>query len=351
VPRRETILTENPVSGEIRMATTRGSAHYAGLLPVELPDEFVRLADPKNDQSPNRQPPLGRRGLRFLALILTTFCIVVALTLAWWSYGDATRRMIANSYPQFGWWTPRRAATDQKAPDTIALAGSAAPDQQQFDEVLRDLRAMRLTLDRIAAGQELITRSIDEIATSITAGQERMTRSTDQTATSIAVGQEPTTRSTNQTAATIAAGQEEITRNTDQTATSIDQAPSKATSIPAESGTDGASLQPTARLNITPTEAIPPQTSSEKGRQSSAASRNDASCFPSASAVVQNHPGGWPSWTLRAPGHEGTTCWCAASRPRGRDHRPSASGPRREATPEKKTVGATESGAARYEWP
>jgi hypothetical protein len=213
---------------------------------------------------------------------------------------------------------------------------------------------MRLSLDRIAAGQELITRSIDEIAKGIIAGQERMTRSTDQTATSIAIGQEPTTRSTNETAATITAGQEQITRNADQTATSIDQALSKATSIPAESRTDGASLRPTARLNIKPTEAIPPQTSSEKDKQSSAASRHDASCFPSASAVVQNHAGGWPTWTLRAPGHEGTMCWYAAARPRGSDHRPRASAPRSEKTPGAEIVGTTESGLseppARDDW-
>jgi hypothetical protein len=28
--------------------------------------------------------------------------------------------------------------------------------------------------------------------------------------------------------------------------------------------------------------------------------------------VRRNHPGGWPSWTFNAPGHEGTKCWYAA---------------------------------------
>jgi hypothetical protein len=328
------------------MTTTRGSAHYTGLLPVEQSDEAppIRATTIENDQSPNRQPPLGKRALRALAPFVRTFCVVVAATLAWQSYGDAARQIVANSYPEFGWLAPRHAATVQKAPDTIALAGSAAPrpDQRQLDAMLGDLHAMRLSLDQIAAGQELITRSIDEIANRITAGQEGMTRSTDQTA--IGIAQEPTTRSTNETAATIAAGQGQITRNADQTATSVDQAPSKATSIPAESRTDGASLQPTARLNIKPTEAKPTQLSSEKGKELSAASRHDASCFPSASAVIQNHPGGWPTWTLRAPGHEGTMCWYAAARPRVSDHRPRVSDPRSEKTPGKEIVGTTESG-------
>jgi hypothetical protein len=95
------------------------------------------------------------------------------------------------------------------------------------------------------------------------------------------------------------------------------------------------SLPPAVRLDIKPTEseiearppqtlpervtkseieARPPQTLPERGRQSFAASRDDSTCLPSASAVRENHPGAWPSWTLRAPGHEGSRCWYAATR-------------------------------------
>ena len=95
------------------------------------------------------------------------------------------------------------------------------------------------------------------------------------------------------------------------------------------------SLPPAVRLDIKPTEseiearppqtlpergtqseieARPPQTLPERGRQSFAASRDDSTCLPSASAVRKNHPGAWPSWTLRASGHEGTRCWYAATR-------------------------------------
>jgi hypothetical protein len=80
----------------------------------------------------------------------------------------------------------------------------------------------------------------------------------------------------------------------------------------------------------------------ERGKRSSAVSGHDASCFPSASAVLENHPGGWPSWTLKAAGHEGTLCWYAAGRPRGSDHRPMASDHRSETTSKKETVGTTE---------
>jgi hypothetical protein len=121
----------------------------------------------------------------------------------------------------------------------------------------------------------------------------------------------------------VVAGQE-LTRNTDRTTTSVDQAPRAQTdSIPLESRGDAASSQPTVPSNIKPTEAKALQTLSEKkGKQLSAANLHDASCFPSASAALRNHPGGRPTWTLKAPGHEGTQCWYAAARPRVSDHQP-----------------------------
>jgi hypothetical protein len=104
-------------------------------------------------------------------------------------------------------------------------------------------------------------------------------------------------------------------------------------------------LQPTVRLNGKPTEAKRPQALSEKGKPVSAASGHDASCFPSASAVLQNHPGGWPTWTLRAPGHEGTMCWYAAARPRTTERRSSASDHRMEMMPrDNETAEPTEKG-------
>jgi hypothetical protein len=42
-------------------------------------------------------------------------------------------------------------------------------------------------------------------------------------------------------------------------------------------------------------------------------------CLSSASAVRQEHPGSWPSWTLRAQGHEGVKCWFPTAGAPGRD--------------------------------
>jgi hypothetical protein len=48
---------------------------------------------------------------------------------------------------------------------------------------------------------------------------------------------------------------------------------------------------------------------------------NAAACLPSAEAVKQQDPAAWPSWTLRAPGFEGTKCWYATTRGIAHDHR------------------------------
>jgi hypothetical protein len=45
-----------------------------------------------------------------------------------------------------------------------------------------------------------------------------------------------------------------------------------------------------------------------------------SSCLPSASAVRHEHPAAWPSWTLRARGHEGVKCWYAATRATAHSH-------------------------------
>ena len=156
------------------MNTVQGSAHYEGLLPVEPPDEPppLRPATLENNPLPNGQPSLRKRASRTLSRFLIVFCVGVAGTLAWQSYGDAAREMIVSSYPQLGWLAP------------------PSVDQQQLNAMSLDLEAVRQSVDRIAAsvatGQEQMTRSVDRIATGISTSQDRMTRSVDQ----LAAGQE-----------------------------------------------------------------------------------------------------------------------------------------------------------------
>jgi hypothetical protein len=312
------------------MTTTRGSAHYAGLLPVEPSDEPppIRPTTLENDPLPNWQPSLRKRAPRALSRFLISFCTGVAATLAWWSYGDAARQLIASSYPHLGWLAPQPGPAAQNAPNMITFVAPATPSfDQQLSAMSLDLNAVRQSIDRIAAGQEQLTRSIDQIAPGIATGQEQTTLSGDQSGPGIA------------------SGQEQMTLSSDQSATGIGQAPPARTNgITVESRAEGASLQPTVRLDIKAAEARPPQSLSETGKRVSVPNGYDASCFPSASAVTQNHPGGSPIWTFRAPGHEGTICWYAAARPRGNDRRGRAGDHRSEMTLRKERVGTIENG-------
>jgi hypothetical protein len=270
------------------MSANTGSTHskYAGLLPIEPSDDFFRPIDLKPELIDLRPepidlvpfpygPPSSRKRPRVFARFPMAFCAGVAAAWLWQSYGDTAREMIASSHRPLGWLAPRSALIAQNPhPSDVR-----APSVEQSN-------AMSIDLDVVGQG-------------------------TDKTAATIATGQEPTMRIT------------------DQTAASVDQAPAtNDSSVTVESRRDEASSQPTVHQNVKPTEARPPQALAEKGRPL-------APCFVSASAVLQSHPGGWPTWTFKAPGHEGTVCWYAATRPNGSDHR-------RERVARKEMVGTTE---------
>jgi hypothetical protein len=264
--------------------------------PIDLKPEPIDLK-PEVVPFPHWQASADKRPRSF-ARVLIGFCTGVALTLFWQSsYGDAARERIAKLYLQAGWLAARPPIPAE------SVIAPATPSADQLNAVELD-----------AVGQNV-----------------------EKTTSPAAPGQEPATRSADQ----IATGQEQI-RNADQTGISVDEAPAtKASNVTVESQGDAISLHPAARL----TEERPPQTLVEKGKPRSATSGNDGSCFASASAVLQNHPGAWPTWTFKAPGHEGSMCWYAAARPSGSDHRHRGRDHRREMLPKEiETVGTAENG-------
>jgi hypothetical protein len=138
------------------MPSPEQSRLYAGLLPaidlsVEMP---ICAADLENDRSAKDEPASPEGALRRLARAVITFYIGVAVTLAWQSYGDAARQMIANVSPRLSWLAPQ------------AAAAPAVADTNE--EITR-------SVDRIvAANQEEIARSVDRIVAS---SQEQIARS------------------------------------------------------------------------------------------------------------------------------------------------------------------------------
>jgi len=175
------------------VSSSAQSEFYAGLLPVEPLAEPPPVRPPvlENDQSQNdRQPSLRKRVSRAFSRFVIIFCIGGASTLAWQSYGDAARAMIANSYPQLGWLAPQAEPAAQNAPELVA----PSLDQQQLNAISSDLDAVRQGIDRIATSmtaiQEQMSRGAERIANSMVANQEQVVRSVDQ----LTAGQEQMTR-------------------------------------------------------------------------------------------------------------------------------------------------------------
>ena len=98
------------------------------------------------------------------ARFLITLCIGVVATLAWQSYGDAAREMIASASPQLGWLAPQAAPVARTAPNVTAPT-APSPDQQQLNTVSLGLAAVRQSVDQLAAGQEQMTRDITKLQT------------------------------------------------------------------------------------------------------------------------------------------------------------------------------------------
>jgi hypothetical protein len=156
------------------MPSPTQSEFSAGSLPVKpsIDAPAIRPADLKSDRSASGRRSLGRRAPFALARFLITLCIGGAATLAWQSYGDAAREVIANWSPQLAWLAPQAIPAGQNAPDSIAPAAPDAPSPDQLNAMSVDLDAVRQSVDRIAASQEQITRTVDQLA----AGQEQLTR-------------------------------------------------------------------------------------------------------------------------------------------------------------------------------
>lgn len=146
---------------------------------------YYRLAAMENEV---RSP--ASRGF---AGYLLAICIAVAATVAWQSYGQPAKQMIATSAPKLGWspeakqmianwvqelgWT-KQSGGAESAPPTVANLSKAAPtpspDPQQLQQieahivslqqaVERQLGDVRVTVQQLAGGQEKIVREITEL--------------------------------------------------------------------------------------------------------------------------------------------------------------------------------------------
>jgi hypothetical protein len=90
---------------------------------------------------------------------LIAFCVGIGATLAWQSYGDTARAMIASSYPEYGWLAPQSAVA-QTGSATGAPSSIASADPQDLKSLSFNLAAIGQRVDQIAASQDKVSRDI-----------------------------------------------------------------------------------------------------------------------------------------------------------------------------------------------
>jgi hypothetical protein len=95
-----------------------------------------------------RRWPLTRWFPVAFVRFLLIFFIGVGTTLAWQSYGNAARRMVANWVPRFGWLAPPAEST---APSGTSAAAPAAASPEHIAALSRSLATVRQSLDKLAA--------------------------------------------------------------------------------------------------------------------------------------------------------------------------------------------------------
>jgi hypothetical protein len=132
-----------------------------------------------------------RRALRMSVRYLVAMCIAIAGTLAWQSYGEATKQIIATRAPELGWspeakqmiaswvqergWTnppvaetPQAIPVAQTAPEVVAPKAPATPsvDPEQVQQIMQGLAALQQTVERLAAAQDQMARQITSLQAS-----------------------------------------------------------------------------------------------------------------------------------------------------------------------------------------
>ena len=110
---------------------------------------------------------MERRASRGFTRYLVALCIGVAVILAWLSYGEATKQIIATRAPKLGWspeakqriaswvqhlgWTkPPVEPVAQTAPEMVAPKAPAAssPDPQQLQQIEAHIAALQQAVER-----------------------------------------------------------------------------------------------------------------------------------------------------------------------------------------------------------
>jgi len=124
---------------------------------------------------------MTRRGSRGFGRFLLAVLIGVAATLAWQSYGDATKQVIATKAPELGWspeakqmiaswtlgWTKPPVVESKAAPVAQTAPIATSLDPEKVRQMAQNLAEVRETVQELAAGQNQVTREIDKLESAV----------------------------------------------------------------------------------------------------------------------------------------------------------------------------------------
>jgi hypothetical protein len=158
--------------------------------PVEQDDLHSGIAD--RETSERRaiysrlvaiEKEMKRRGSRTFTRYVVAILIGVAATLAWQSYGDAAKRVVATSAPKLAWspeakqmiaswvqqlgWTKSPAGSEKIAAPVAQTAPTTSLDSEKVQQTAQNLVAVRETVQELAAGQKQVMREIDKLESAV----------------------------------------------------------------------------------------------------------------------------------------------------------------------------------------
>ena len=125
---------------------------------------------------------MKKRGSRRFGRYLVAIVIGVAATLAWQSYGESAKQIIATRAPELGWspeakqmiatsiqWIVKPPAGPEKQALPVAQTAPTTPslDPGQVQQMTQNLATLRQTVEQLAGGQDQMAREIAQLEAAV----------------------------------------------------------------------------------------------------------------------------------------------------------------------------------------
>jgi hypothetical protein len=126
---------------------------------------------------------MKKRGSRRFGRYLVAILIGVAATLAWQSYGESAKQIIATRAPELGWspeakqmiatsiqrigWTKPPAGPEKQAAPVAQTAATPSLDPEQVQQMTQNLATLRQTVEQLAGGQDQMAREIARLEAAV----------------------------------------------------------------------------------------------------------------------------------------------------------------------------------------